>query len=423
MRSRGTCNHLLFSFFLSPCQRTMDRRNNFSVQQNGSARCQIQHLVHNIHYSLFTLHSPHLILGILQPKLVNMYKLQLFCHLLVVVLTVQSTAAFLQQRTPIKPPVRNIFSNMIARHSTSDGTMVERDSDVSIGIYRPFASYAWSKLISSGLVDETDIVPQDLRTNSSPSRGPEGTVVNIEVKSCSGTNTGSGLRLGRYALLETLTPSLTEGEMESLDDAIHVLNFVLFPSIEHDLPLPVLGMDLVTLPGQKHLIAIDFQPVLPPAEGDECSNENNLFGGCYAGYEQKLADLYRKHVTEQPDVLPWGGDIPGEASRFFSKYTIWTRLKGDEGLNIIQNEVYNAFCDYLDLYIDLMKAIQKDQVEMDSDVTRPRDSLSDIEIGNQDYLSYRQQNDPARPMLTRLFGSEWTEELISTVLFKDIQSQ
>ena len=37
--------------------------------------------------------------------------------------------------------------------------------------------------------------------------------------------------------------------------------------------------------------------------------------------------------------------------------------------------------------------------------------------GQNNYLNYRRDNDPARPMLSSLFGKEFTESLIEEVLF------
>ena len=37
--------------------------------------------------------------------------------------------------------------------------------------------------------------------------------------------------------------------------------------------------------------------------------------------------------------------------------------------------------------------------------------------GQNNYLNYRKDNDPARPMLSSLFGKEFTESLIKEVLF------
>ena len=37
--------------------------------------------------------------------------------------------------------------------------------------------------------------------------------------------------------------------------------------------------------------------------------------------------------------------------------------------------------------------------------------------GQRNYLKYRRDNDPAKPMLSSLFGKEFTESLIKEVLF------
>ena len=364
------------------------------------------------------------------------------------------------------------------------------------GIYRPFADYAWSKLSSSGLVTMTmdEVVPiapapeddgiksgttsgsaslHHLQYNSSPARGHvDGSIVAVRIKSCSGNvsednEENASLRLGRFALLETLSPSSTNGlgredgatdigkgvesdqggeaSMVCVPDAIHVLNLVLFPNHANPLlTLPILGIDLVTLPGGRHLIAMDFQPVLPPGickEGDGDSHDTHssapvgkheLFptGSKYTKYEGRIAALHERHVTKQPQILPWGGDIPPNAQRFFSPYALWTRLNNDNGsdsLAIIRKEVYDAFCDYFDLYLELLMEVQGDQImggSKDNDKDGHNDKnpvlMNEILQGHREYLTYRQENDPARPMLTRLYGKEWTEQAIEEVLFKMI---
>ena len=40
--------------------------------------------------------------------------------------------------------------------------------------------------------------------------------------------------------------------------------------------------------------------------------------------------------------------------------------------------------------------------------------------GQLEYLEYRRTNDPARPMLQRLYGNEWAESVIGDVLFPDL---
>lgn len=353
------------------------------------------------------------------------------------------------------------------------------------GTYRRFAEYAWTKLhhldhLSLGLSESINPVPPSLKENSSPVKGgihtPEGTMIKIELKSSSASvvqeedghagraAAGGPIRLARYALLETLTPRVRLGdevdavdgeeqkekqEMISIPQAVQVLNLVIFPNTS--LPLPVLGMDLVTLPGGKHLIAIDFQPTLPPPDHEQNDNDSEndtkeqtqtsgvLFGKEYQQYETTLQELHQKYVLDQREVMPWGGDIPPKAQRFFSKYALWTRLQDSKGdgdggppqqqsaLSIIDQQVYQAFCAYFDFYLEMMLEVQEKRGDMNIDNSSKIDQGTDadadadaIRQGHVDYLNYRRLNDPARPMLTRLFGEEYTEQVISEVLFEMI---
>ena len=311
------------------------------------------------------------------------------------------------------------------------------DEETGGGIYRPFADYAWFRLKGTGLFEDEEAapgVPKGLASNTSPARGmAEGTDVNIEVRSMAGKESSSPVRLARYALLETLAPATSANDIRvAVPDAIHVLNLVAFPdpNLTGCSALPVLGLDLVTLPGSKHLIAIDFQPVLPlPASssggggGDEESEEGKVerivLPEQYAEFEARLADLHRKHCVDS-DALPWGGDIPEFAQRFFSPYAVWTRLAGEEALDVVQNEVMSVFCDYVDLYADLMQRIQCD-INSRTLILDNADGNPDAIQGQTEYLNYRRDNDPARPMLKSLYGEEWTEKLIAEILFRNIQ--
>ena len=327
-------------------------------------------------------------------------------------------------------------SSLLASSSATSASTSFGDDEISNsgGIYRPFAEYAWTRLKDTGLFDGEGArpVPKDLASNSSPARGmAEGTEVTIEVRSMVGRSSGP-IRLARYALLETLAPPTPTSDLFAVPDAIHVLNLVVFPSpnIIGCPALPVLGLDLVTLPGMKHLIAIDFQPVLPlpsksdgdeSEEGDETNIETEriVLPKQYGEFEARLAALHRKHCVES-DALPWGGDIPEFARRFFSPYAVWTRLAGEEALPVVQDEVMSVFGDYVKLYVDLMQRVQRDvgseALNLDNDHGNP-----DAVQGQTDYLNYRRDNDPARPMLKSLYGEEWTEKLIGEILFRDIQ--
>lgn len=173
--------------------------------------------------------------------------------------------------------------------------------------------------------------------------------------------------------------------------SLQVLNFVIFPHLNYDLPF--FGADLVTLPGG-HLIALDMQPLFR----DQPDYQKK--------YTQPILPIFESHQQH----LPWGGDFPEEAQSFFSPAFLWTRPTQTE---IVETRVFSAFQDYLQAYLDFV-----DRAEPITDA----DTLQEIEQAHLRYLRYRAEKDPARGMFTRFYGSEWTEEYIHGFLF-DLERQ
>jgi phycoerythrobilin:ferredoxin oxidoreductase len=169
-------------------------------------------------------------------------------------------------------------------------------------------------------------------------------------------------------------------------NALQVLNFVIFPHLNYDLPF--FGADLVTLPGG-HLIALDMQPLF----------RDDL--GYQAKYSQPIMPIFETYQQH----LPWGGDFPAEASAFFSPAFLWTRPKETEA---VETHVFEAFKAYLQAYLDF--------VDRAEPVTDPQ-ALDAIKQSQLRYLRYRAEKDPARGMFNRFYGSEWTEEYIHGFLF------
>ncbi|OUC15317.1 MAG: phycoerythrobilin:ferredoxin oxidoreductase [Alkalinema sp. CACIAM 70d] len=167
--------------------------------------------------------------------------------------------------------------------------------------------------------------------------------------------------------------------------SLQVLNFVIFPQLNYDLPF--FGADLVTLPGG-HLIALDMQPLFH----DECYRSR---------YSDPILPIFRQHQQH----LPWGGDFPDEAKPFFSPVFLWTRPQFTE---VVENQVFQAFQDYLNAYLDF--------VDRAEPVTDPQ-ALQAIEQSQLRYLRYRAEKDPARGMFRRFYGEAWTEEYIHGFLF------
>lgn len=169
-------------------------------------------------------------------------------------------------------------------------------------------------------------------------------------------------------------------------DALQVLNFVIFPHLNYDLPF--FGADLVTLPGG-HLIALDMQPLF---------SQDKAYTAKYTDPIMAMFDSYQQD-------LPWGGDFPTEAQQYFSPAFLWTRPSETE---VVETTVFAAFKDYLAAYIQFVKQAEE--------ITDPQ-QLSAILQAQKSYADYRSKKDPARGMLTRLYGSEWTEEYIHGFLF------
>ena len=171
--------------------------------------------------------------------------------------------------------------------------------------------------------------------------------------------------------------------------AASVLNFVINPSSQFDLPF--FGGDLVTLPSG-HLLALDLQP----ADKNDPDHTQPVW--------DRLMPVFERWRQQLPD----GGPIPEEAQPYFSPAFLWTRLPlGEEGDQIIASIIRPAFNDYLNLYLELTAEAEAVSAE------RQQHLLA----GQRRYTAYRAEKDPARGMLTRFHGSEWTEAYIHSVLF------
>jgi phycoerythrobilin:ferredoxin oxidoreductase len=169
-------------------------------------------------------------------------------------------------------------------------------------------------------------------------------------------------------------------------DSLQVLNFVIFPELNYDLPF--FGGDLVTLPGG-HLIALDMQPLFR----DDLTYQKQ--------YTEPILPIFERYKQD----LEWGGDFPEEAQQFFSPAFLWTRPKETE---IVETIVFEAFGAYLQAYLDFV-----DRAEPITDKLE----LERVLEAQRRYLNYRAAKDPARGMFTRLYGEEWTEEYIHGFLF------
>jgi phycoerythrobilin:ferredoxin oxidoreductase len=167
------------------------------------------------------------------------------------------------------------------------------------------------------------------------------------------------------------------------------LNFLIIPKTSYNIPF--LGIDFVSLPNS-HVLVLDFQPSL---------KVENQFNSELLEQIIKLKNLCHSS-------LPVAEKMSEEVEKFFSPGLIWSRLpRQQDSDNLIENQLYDSFKEYLNLYLKTL--FESEEVG--------QGLQQELINGQNDYLNYRRDNDPARPMLSSLFGKDFTESLINKVLF------
>ena len=122
-----------------------------------------------------------------------------------------------------------------------------------------------------------------------------------------------------------------------------------------------------------------------------------------AGRAHALAP-HASHLLLQSLVVQ---QLPEAATQYFSPYFLWSRLPKDDS-ETVSSTVLAAFEDYLRTYLELVA----EATPLDNAA-----ALGGVREAQLSYARYRAESDPARPMLTRLFGGEFAERLIREVLF------
>ncbi len=264
-------------------------------------------------------------------------------------------SSFLPRNYMIRPPIRATSNN--PNDTKEEGDKVE-------GLYRPIAEMAWNAISMS--FPELSEVQYDeiLSTNFAKN-------VHIETRALSTTN--GPVRYARLALLEA--PEVPQ-----------VLNLVVFPDLSSD--WPVWSCDFVSLPGGRHLLLLDAQPM----NGSD-------------DYAEHWRDWYDSQQIASR--FPWGGDMPEAVQQYVSKYALWTRFGEDvlDPIERIQSHLLEAAREHLDIYVQSL--------------SRPATKSLNRQTN---YIEYRLANDPAKPMLKSLYGEEWTQRVLNEVLFPRLES-
>lgn len=233
-------------------------------------------------------------------------------------------------------------------------------------MYRPFLEHLQQKLQSSfDLQPLTIPAGLDYRANE---RGRQPTTIQSWCYTC------PELRKIRYTYIDG-------------GENAQVFNSVIYPS--HGYELPLLGVDLLSFGKKKNLIVLDFQPLF--------RDEAYL-----ARYIEPMRILRERYSDVAQDVEMKFYD----ANQYFSKYLLFARTDAET----IEGRMFAAYCDYLDLYWQLLAAaVPLDDPE---DVRR-------IVKAQKDYDQYSADRDPASGLFSSYFGHEWAERFLYEFLFED----
>jgi 15,16-dihydrobiliverdin:ferredoxin oxidoreductase len=170
-------------------------------------------------------------------------------------------------------------------------------------------------------------------------------------------------------------------------DAMQVLNCVMYPSHQYDLPF--LGVDFLSFGKVKNLVVMDFQPLFQDA-------------AYQAKYIQRLQSLHVKYAD-----LVQGLEMKSyDANQYFSKYLLFAKVEAE----VIPTRVFAAFKDYLNLYWEMI------------DAAVPFTDLSDIQRivnAQKEYDQYSADRDPAHGLFSSHFGNEWANRFLYEFLFED----
>ena len=125
-------------------------------------------------------------------------------------------------------------------------------------------------------------------------------------------------------------------------------------------------------------------------------------------YNDKLLEKLIKLKNHCHSSLPLAEKMSADVARFFSPGVIWSKLPKEERSDfLIANQLFTSFKEYLNLYLEILFESKEVNIDLQKELIN----------GQNNYLKYREDNDPARPMLSSLFGKEFTESLIKEVLF------
>jgi 15,16-dihydrobiliverdin:ferredoxin oxidoreductase len=189
---------------------------------------------------------------------------------------------------------------------------------------------------------------------------------------------------GQIVNLAFSAPEFSRARMTYFNagDAAQVFNMVIYPTPASD--LPIFGMDLLSFGagGQKsmNLAGIDFQPLW---------RDDAQYASRYTNQLASMKEKYPTFAQQRPSARFYDG------AKFFSDHMLFGRY---EDQNVIDRELFPAFCEYFATYMALLKNAPQSMHSRDV-----------VHAQHVEYDQYNAERDPAKGLLKQYFGEEWSE--------------
>lgn len=171
------------------------------------------------------------------------------------------------------------------------------------------------------------------------------------------------------------------------EETSQILNCVIYPDYRFDLPL--LGIDFLSFGKVKNLIVMDFQPLFQDA-----------------GYLEKYIYPLKSLHDQYPNLCQGLEMKFYDANQYFSQFLLFAKTD----VETVKTDVFSAFKDYLQLYLQLLDAAEP--------LTHTED-IQRIIQAQQDYDQYSAERDPASGLFSSYFGHDWSERFLYEFLFED----
>ena len=211
----------------------------------------------------------------------------------------------------------------------------------------------------------------------------------------------------------------------------HVYTSLWYPNPQYNVPL--LGIDLLRFNGGKKTICIsDFQPLHPNESDHDCPSYENTLTPIKDQYPALQNQMTNRFYHSDEIYFSKHSMLLGRYNYYNATATATTSNTEGEGVATVNDpnemvfeQMLPATKQYMQTHINMVQEqYRKQQIDVDknirteeNDEARMEKKIQRVLDRHTAYDTYSATYDPARALLTRLFGSDWADNYVHDILF------